>query len=121
MMRLLALLMAGAALTACAAGANYQQPGLPPPSSWSVFKDGVKNPRLTPADPAQLNRWWMQFSDPVLDQIVERAVAGNLDRLRGDLETADQRLRRAVRQNPLAALCAAILTGYLFGRLARRS
>ncbi len=41
-------------------------------------------------DTADLAQWWKNFKDPLLDSLVERAVAGNLD-----LRTAQERVREA--------------------------
>ena len=42
------------------------------------------------ADKADLAEWWKTFHDPLLDSLVERAVAGNLD-----LRIAQERVREA--------------------------
>ena len=41
-------------------------------------------------EPADLAQWWKGFTDPVLDSLIERAIAGNLD-----LKIAEARVREA--------------------------
>jgi NodT family efflux transporter outer membrane factor (OMF) lipoprotein len=43
------------------------------PAAWSESAAGA------PARDADLARWWTQFNDPVLDSLIRRALAGNLD------------------------------------------
>lgn len=65
---LCALMVAG-----CVVGPNYLPPSLSFPSRWSAA-DG-----MTPSRPPALSHWWERFGDPVLDGLIEEAVAGNLD------------------------------------------
>ena len=55
----------------CTVGPNYQVPDLNPGSGWSIQTD--ENIHL------DLSEWWKQFNDPILNQLVERAVSQNLD------------------------------------------
>lgn len=79
------LFLAGVVLlAACSVGPRYQPKTaaeLGVPDSWSV-----------PAAPAtaSLTRWWQNFDDPVLGQLVEQAAASNLD-----IVQATARLRQA--------------------------
>lgn len=71
-------------LAGCAVGPDYRPATgevLGVPAQWSV-----------PAriEPGQVDRWWGQFQDPILDDLVARAAAGNLDLLQ-----AVARLRQA--------------------------
>lgn len=74
-----ALLLAG-----CVVGPDYRTPILPMPVGWSGRTAAAT------ARPAQLSRWWQQLRDPVLDTLIEEAVAGNLD-----VATARARIREA--------------------------
>ena len=58
-------------LTACAAGPDYVRPDIKAPDNWSVEYH-------TAADLANA-RWWQQFGDPVLDDLISASVQGNLD------------------------------------------
>ncbi|MEI9964557.1 MAG: hypothetical protein WDM92_07520 [Caulobacteraceae bacterium] len=91
--------VAAALLAGCAAvGPNYHRPDNPAPAAYQGAAPLAAAPvsRVT-ADPADLARWWTQFRDPVLQSLVERALAGNLD-----LEAAASRIRQARQQVILA-------------------
>lgn len=70
--RLTASALFALSLAACAAGPNYKTPDTAP----AVLRN---------ADPAAFvaanpeAAWWRQFEDPVLDQVVTRALSSNLD------------------------------------------
>jgi multidrug efflux system outer membrane protein len=77
-------LLGGVALVAaCAVGPDYQPPATPPAA---VLNNDAKS--FTAAKPTA--EWWSAFEDPVLDDLVHRAVAGNLD-----LKVAVARVREA--------------------------
>ena len=70
-----ALLLGG-----CTVGPNYQRPPTAEGEAWhEPLADGLSG---APADRAELASWWQRLDDPLLDDLVARAVAGNLD-LRG--------------------------------------
>ena len=81
---LAALLLAG-----CAVGPDYRAPEVRLPSAWGGLSpagdasapDGGKAPLAT---------WWTTFRDPVLDSLVDRALASN-----PDLRIAQARVREA--------------------------
>ena len=54
-------------------GPDYTQPKVQEPMEWMEKDD----PRIK-SEPADLNRWWKVFDDPVLDDLVERAYQQNL-------------------------------------------
>jgi len=68
-MRLIALLLAASALTGCTVGTDYRRPEI-----------GL-SPAFTAATPVAANeeRWWTRFGDPILDNLVDQALAQNLD------------------------------------------
>lgn len=71
--------------TACAAGPDYRPPS---PSELKLPAQFANAPRaMAETDVA---RWWQTFDDPVLDTLIERGLAANLD-----IEQAGARLRRA--------------------------
>jgi NodT family efflux transporter outer membrane factor (OMF) lipoprotein len=76
----LALLTAG-----CTVGPDYRRPDTPVPAMWSEARyDGIDT------RPADLARWWEEFNDPALTQLVLRAAGSNLD-----LRLAEGRIREA--------------------------
>ena len=82
--RWVALVLAGA-LSGCAVGPDYRKPVVDLPATWAQAPSGVVT-----AEAASVATWWRAFGDPVLDALVERAVAGSLD-----LRIATARVREA--------------------------
>ena len=67
------ILMLGFALTGCAVGPRHQTPPTPVAASFALA-------RMTPFTTAEPeSRWWALFGDPVLDDLVDRAIRGNRD------------------------------------------
>jgi outer membrane protein TolC len=76
------------AIAGCAVGPDYARPPLPEPVEWSApLERGLS---ASEPDSARLATWWTQLGDPLLADLVERAIAGNLD-----LREAEARVRRA--------------------------
>lgn len=75
------------------AGPDYRQPQSQLPANWSTALSG--SPAVKMAD---ISRWWMIFSDPVLTELIEKAQAGNRD-----LYQAEARLREARARRQLAS------------------
>lgn len=76
---LVAVLLAG-----CTVGPNYA-----PPQA-SVRDRFAENGARDGSSDAELAKWWDVFGDPMLSELVDRALAQNLD-----IETAEARLREA--------------------------
>lgn len=58
----------------CAVGPDFIRPDPPMPDAW--------HQQLTSGDATgagDLQSWWQQFNDPVLNSLIERAAAGNLN------------------------------------------
>ena len=97
----LAALFAGAAACACMVGPDYKRPETPTPPAYQEI--GTKTdaplsqPTVAPVDEAQVSSWWKRFKDPLLDQLVQRAMAGNLD-----LKTEVARIRQSREQEVVA-------------------
>ncbi len=87
-----------AALAGCIpAGPDYVKPEPAAPSAWQAEPPPGMSP--TAAEPDDLSRWWTTLGDPALTQLVDQAVAGNLD-----LKQAQARLREArARRNQAGA------------------
>jgi NodT family efflux transporter outer membrane factor (OMF) lipoprotein len=62
----------------CAAvGPDYRRTDPPVPSSFGSLEKGIS--KGEPADPKLLSSWWKIFDDPVLNDLIEKALQGNLD------------------------------------------
>lgn len=83
---LIALMLSALTLSACSVGPDYQLPAITTPAHWSATAQ--KTPQTQP--PQALHAWWKGFHDPVLDRLIDDAIAGNLD-----VATARARLREA--------------------------
>jgi len=82
-------IIALSALAACAVGPNYQRPTTPLDAHFvNATQPGF-------AEDAAIERYWTRFADPVLNSLVEDAVARNTD-LRA--ATANLQASRAVRR-----------------------
>ena len=71
---------------ACTVGPRYSRPAAPTPQTFSEAPAG----RTAAPDTVSVARWWTAFQDPVLERLIARAVAGNLD-----VEIAAVRVREA--------------------------
>jgi NodT family efflux transporter outer membrane factor (OMF) lipoprotein len=79
-------------LAGCApVGPAYVPPQLPLPSSWS-------NAAAPPVKADDLGRWWVRLGDPMLSDLVARAMQAN-----ADLRSARARLREARARRALAS------------------
>jgi NodT family efflux transporter outer membrane factor (OMF) lipoprotein len=87
---IVALLLAG-----CTVGPNYSRPATPVPPAFA------EPHATTAATDAELAAWWTAFGDPKLDELVNRAVAQNLD-----VEDAAARIREARAQERVAGAAA---------------
>lgn len=84
----LATTCVGLWLAGCAAvGPDYRAPDLAAPDRWQADSSaGVSRD----SRPEALAKWWEALNDPLLGQLIEQAVAGNLD-----LRQARSRVRQA--------------------------
>jgi multidrug efflux system outer membrane protein len=80
--RIIPYVAAAAVMAGCAVGPDYERPAVDVPAGYrDVPAQGVA---------AKSERWWMLYGDPVLDQLVEEALANNRD-----LELATARVDEA--------------------------
>src|SRR5262245_27572541 len=93
--RLMPLLLAPLAAS-CAIGPSYTPPTPTMPANWREITTVVQA-----AGPSDLEQWWTAFHDPVLDDLVGRAVEANLD-----LKIAAARVREARAVRGIAASAA---------------
>jgi outer membrane protein, multidrug efflux system len=63
-------------LSGCTVGPNYELPHASEVPAWKDAAAGgeLATPRSDP-DP----RWWLAFNDPVLSELIDRGIGGNLD------------------------------------------
>lgn len=93
------LLTVAATLAACTVGPEFRPPDAHAPAAWRDLQrnDGAatagaaphESPVVVDADPDP--RWWHAFHDPMLDRLIERARAGNLDLQQTVLRIAEAR------------------------------
>lgn len=82
----LALLLGASALTACAAGPDYKAPATPTTAAAPFI--GATGPAVSTT--AAQDRWWTLYRDPLLNRLVEDALAANTD-----IRVAVARIERA--------------------------
>jgi NodT family efflux transporter outer membrane factor (OMF) lipoprotein len=74
MIRRLLALSITALLPGCfAVGPDYQPPTIPVPQQWAEANTSAGS------HPAQADQWWKSFNDPLLNSLVNDAIASNLD------------------------------------------
>ncbi|WP_428492962.1 efflux transporter outer membrane subunit [Rhodopila sp.] len=91
-----------ACLAACSVGPNYTPPK--PPDVASFHDKSVRTSKTVSQQSNPDPRWWNGFGDPVLTQLMQRAIAGNLD-----LQQAVLRVVEA-QQNEVSARAAGLPT-----------
>ncbi len=101
----------------CMVGPEYHPPQpTVAPSAWEGVSEipVVNEPYVVTAQTADLTRWWRQFNDPILNELVEEAVKANLD-----LKIAETSLRqaRALRGIALGALWPSVAASVSYQRL----
>ncbi len=86
-----AALMAG-----CTVGPDFHRPDDAPPPAWEALPaaDAASAPSRVVAAPFDGRQWWAVFHDPVLDALVDEAVAQNLDLQATALRIAEARAQR---------------------------
>lgn len=82
MVHRLAMSATATLLSGCMIGPDYERPDIPLPNEWSEALEGGESGRSSTRD-----EWWASFGDPMLNCLIERAVAGNFD-----LQAAEARL-----------------------------
>lgn len=89
------LLAVSPMLAGCAVGPDYQSPSIALPMRWSGDKGGA------PPSAPVLAQWWRRLNDPLLGQLIDEAVSGNLD-----VAAAKARIReaRALQRQAVGAL-----------------
>jgi NodT family efflux transporter outer membrane factor (OMF) lipoprotein len=72
----LGMLALPALLAACEVGPDYVKPSMSLPSGWTQKSVTLAE---AAASAPKLRAWWVTFDDPMLNQLVDSAIAGNYD------------------------------------------
>ncbi len=114
-LRTLALVVTTGAIAGCAVGPDYHRPDAPLADRYqmqSAIKSSLaEQGNVTQA--ANLAVWWESFNDPLLSELVSRALAQNLD-----LAQASTRMSQA-RAGLGTATAALLPSGNISGQAAR--
>ncbi len=78
-------------LFGCTVGPDYRAPALPAPTKWTDLK-------RSDARGTELTGWWRRFNDPILDRLIDVAVAANADVAQAVAKIREARASR-VQQN----------------------
>jgi NodT family efflux transporter outer membrane factor (OMF) lipoprotein len=93
-------------LGGCTVGPDYRPPAIAVPATYA-------GDRSTARPASDISRWWSAFGDPVLDDLIARAQAGNLDVRQAAARVAEARAQeRAVRARGGPSLNASAQAGY---------
>ena len=97
----LALVLLAAIFAAGCAGMKTPPPVAEPtvPDAWQESRQNTSNAQGPTAE--ELAVWWRQLGDPVLDELVERTIAGNLDLETAAVRVEEARARRGVTRSEL--------------------
>ncbi len=103
-MRKVASLFPALLLGACTVGPNYAPPQTLPPTE-GAFQTQAPGTATTAPD----DQWWRLYDDPVLDRLIERALAANTDLrvARANL----QRARAALRETRTGLAPSGVISG----------
>jgi len=91
----IALLLAVFMPSACTTvGPDYSPPDLQTPASWKNDVSGVISD--TQSQEETLAKWWTTFNDPVLSDLMEQSVAGNLNLKQALNSVRQARIQRGI-------------------------
>lgn len=88
------VLLAVVIMSGCAVGPNYVQPQTQVSPDWHTKMEGGLKAEET--DPNMLAEWWTTINDPVLNNLIERAKASNLNLKIAIERIRESRARRAI-------------------------
>jgi NodT family efflux transporter outer membrane factor (OMF) lipoprotein len=86
----LSIAASSALFAGCAVGPDYVAPKIASPRVFMGAK-AVEARSAAPATSASTDAWWRGFNDPVLDRLVDRALAQNLDLAQAGARVAQAR------------------------------
>lgn len=90
-------LLAGVGLIGCAVGPDYEQPEVGAPTA---YQQAITNSFQT--NVTQLQQWWTNFNDPLLEMLITRASTNNLDLKIAASRIEEARALRGVAKSGLA-------------------
>lgn len=85
-LHILSTVALSALLLGCTVGPDYQKPEDAAPQNWVSQED----PSIVRTKDTMQEEWWKNFKDPILNQLIEKAVNSNLD-----LKAAEARITEA--------------------------
>ncbi|MBT8342430.1 MAG: efflux transporter outer membrane subunit [Desulfatitalea sp.] len=82
----------------CTSGPDFKKPQVASPQDWTCWRssDASLHTRITAAQPSLTSDWWTSFNDPVLDKLIDRALAAGPDLKTAVLRFAQARTRRRI-------------------------
>src|ERR1700757_3480754 len=83
-------LLAGMTLTGCTVGPNYHKPAVTVPTAYHGPNDNAQEQAQAQAASFADLPWWQIFQDPVLQDLIRRALKQNYD-----LQAATERINQA--------------------------
>ena len=107
----LALIVAGALLSACNLGPHYVRPDIPAPAAWTPVTPESTPSQPRPPEPSTWPdaQWWHAFASPDLDRLMDQAQQAN-----DDLQAAVARVEQSDAQVRIAGapLLPALQAGF---------
>jgi NodT family efflux transporter outer membrane factor (OMF) lipoprotein len=84
----------GLALAVACVGPSYERPAMPSGERWAApLERGLSG---SPTDRELLAHWWTAFDDPLLTQLVARALEENVSRREAEARVSEARARRRI-------------------------
>lgn len=80
-------------LVGCAVGPDYRQPQTVTPDEWHATPPPAAAPA---ADPAALADWWKTLDDPILNSLIDQALARNKTAKQAYARVVESRARRGI-------------------------
>jgi NodT family efflux transporter outer membrane factor (OMF) lipoprotein len=98
---LLAATLTGA-LSGCTVGPNFEKPNPSLPEKWIAPTTAPTTQQsIVAAEPVNLTKWWTTLNDPALNDLIERAIASNLDLKQAAARVRQSRAQRGVARSTL--------------------
>lgn len=101
------LLLTAALMVGCKVGPDYKAPQINLDDQWGengrepTTQISTTNPSKISSRPVPLVEWWTTFHDPQLDDLIQKAVAQNLNVQQAELRIREARSQRNIAQSGL--------------------